>query len=46
MSNYKFIISQDVFVLPIKMPRVIKKHIKPFVDENRNEVGVNYQNRI
>jgi len=46
MSNYKFNIAQNVFVLPIKMPGIIKKHIKPSVDENTYEVGVNYQNRI
>ena len=46
MNNYKFKIAQNVFVLPIKMPGVIKKHIKPSVDENTYEVGVNYQNRI
>ena len=46
MSNYKFKIAQNVFVLPIKMPGVINKYIKPSVDENTYEVGVNYQNRI
>ena len=46
MSNYKFKIAQNVFVLPIKMSGVINKHIKPSVDENTYEVGVNYKNRI
>lgn len=46
VRNYKFKIAQNVFVLPIKMPGIIKKHIKPSVDENIYEVGVNYQNRI
>jgi hypothetical protein len=46
MSNYKFKIAQNVFVLPIKMPGIIKKHIQPSADENIYEVGVNYQNRI
>ena len=46
MSNYKFNIDQDVYVLPIKMPGVIKKHIKLSANGNTYEVEVNYQNRI
>jgi hypothetical protein len=46
MSNHKFRIEQHIFVLPIKMPGVIKNYIKPSVDENTYEIEVNYQNRI
>ena len=46
MSNHKFKIKQKIFVLPIKMPGVIKNHIKSPVDENTYEIEVNYQNRI
>ena len=46
MSNHKFRIEQNIFVLPIKMPGVIKNQIKPSTDENIYEVEVNYQNRI
>ena len=46
MSNNKFRIEQNIFVLPIKMPGVIKSQIKSSADENIYEVEVNYQNRI
>ena len=46
MSNNKFRIEQNIFVLPIKMPGVIKNQIKSSADENIYEVEVNYQNRI
>ena len=46
MNNFKFKIAQNVFVLPIKMSGVIKKHIKLSTNENTYEVGVNYQDRI
>ena len=46
MSNNKFRIEQNIFVLPIKMPGVIKNEIKSSADENIYEVEVNYQNRI
>ena len=46
MSNNKFRIEQNIFILPIKMPGVIKSQIKSSVDENIYEVEVNYQNRI
>ena len=46
MSNHKFRIEQNIFVLPIKMPGVIKSQIKSSADEKAYEVEVNYQNRI
>ena len=46
MSNHKFRIEQNIFVLPIKMPGVIKNQIKSSADEKTYEVEVNYQNRI
>ena len=46
MSDYKFKIDQNIYILPIKMTGVIKNHIKLSVDENTYEVEVNYQNRI
>ena len=46
MSNHKFRIEQNIFVLPIKMSGVIKNQIKSSVDEKAYEVEVNYQNRI
>jgi hypothetical protein len=46
MSNNKFRIEQNIFVLPIKMPGVIKNQIKSSADKNIYEVEVNYQNRI
>ncbi len=46
MSNHKFIIEQNIFVLPIKMPGVIKNQIKSSADEKTYEVEVNYQSRI
>jgi|TARA_B110000438_G_scaffold186007_1_gene177700 hypothetical protein len=46
MSNHKFRAKQNVFILPIKMPGVIKNQIKSSADENIYEVEVNYQNRI
>ena len=46
MSNNKFRIEQNIFILPIKMPGVIKNQIKSSADENIYEVEVNYQNRI
>ena len=46
MSNHKFRIDQNIFVLPINMPGVIKSQTKSSADENIYEVEVNYQNRI
>ena len=46
MSNHKFRIDQNIFVLPINMPGVIKSQTKSSTDENIYEVEVNYQNRI
>jgi hypothetical protein len=46
MSNNKFRIEQNIFVLPIKMPGVIKNQIKSSADEKTYEVEVNYQGRI
>ena len=46
MSNHKFRIEQNIFVLPIKMPGVIKNQIKSSTDEKTYEVEVNYQSRI
>ena len=46
MSNHKFRIDQNIFVLPINMPGVIKNQTKSSADENIYEVEVNYQNRI
>jgi|TARA_B110000263_G_scaffold175054_1_gene152933 hypothetical protein len=46
MSNNKFRIEQNIFILPIKMPGVIKSQIKSSVDEKTYEVEVNYQGRI
>ena len=46
MSNHKFRIEQNIFVLPIKMAGVIKSHIESSADEKTYEVEVDYQNRI
>jgi len=46
MSNHKFRIDQNIFVLPINMPGVIKSQTKSSADENIYEVEVNYQSRI
>jgi len=46
MSNHKFRIDQNIFVLPINMPGTIKSHTTSSADENIYEVEVNYQNRI
>jgi len=46
MSNHKFRIDQNIFVLPINMPGAIKSQTKSSADENIYEVEVNYQNRI
>jgi hypothetical protein len=46
MSNHKFRIDQNIFVLPINMPGVIKSQTKSSTDENIYEVEVNYQSRI
>ena len=46
MSNNKFRIEQNIFVLPIKMPGVIKNQINSSTDEKTYEVEVNYQSRI
>ena len=46
MSNHKFKIDQNIFVLPINMPGVIKSQTKSSADENIYEVEVNYQSRI
>ena len=46
MSNHKFRIDQNIFVLPINMPGVIKSQTKSSADENIYEVEVNYPNRI
>ena len=46
MSNHKFRIDQNIFVLPINMPGVIKSQTKSSADKNIYEVEVNYQNRI
>jgi len=46
MSNNKFRIEQNIFILPIKMPGVIKNQIKSSADEKTYEVEVNYQGRI
>ena len=46
MSNHKFRIEQNIFVIPIKMPGVIKNKIKSSADEKTYEVEVNYQSRI
>ena len=46
MSNHKFRIDQNIFVLPINMPGVIRSQTKSSADENIYEVEVNYQNRI
>ena len=46
MSNHKFRIEQNIFVLPIKMPGVIKNQINSSTDEKTYEVEVNYQSRI
>ena len=46
MSNHKFRIDQNIFVLPINMPGVIKSQTKSSADENIYEVEVNYQCRI
>ena len=46
MSNHKFRIEQNIFVLTIKMPGVIKNQIKSSTDEKIYEVEVNYQSRI
>ena len=46
MSNHKFRTDQNIFVLPINMPGVIKSQTKSSTDENIYEVDVNYQNRI
>lgn len=45
MSNHKFRIDQNIFVLPINMPGVIKSQTKLSADENIYEVEVNYQSR-
>ena len=46
MSIHKFRIEQNIFVLPIKMPGVIKNQINSSTDEKTYEVEVNYQSRI
>ncbi len=46
MNNYKFELSQIVFVIPIKMRGVIENCNKPSVGENIYEVGVMYQSRV
>ena len=46
MSNHKFRAKQNVFILPIKMPGVIKNQINSSTDEKTYEVEVNYQSRI
>ena len=46
MSNHKFRIDQNIFVLPINMLGVIKSQTKSSADENIYEVEVNYQSRI
>lgn len=45
MIDYKFEVEQIVFVLPVKMNGVIKKHIKPFTNEKTYEVEIDYKNR-
>lgn len=45
MNNHKFKVAQDIFVIPIKMPGIIKKQIKQNIDENTYEVEVKYQGR-
>lgn len=46
MSDYKFELSQIVFVIPVKMRGVIENCNKPSIGENTYEVGVMYQSRI
>lgn len=46
MNNYKFELSQIVFVIPVKMKGVIENRNKPSSGENVYEVGVMYQSRI
>ena len=46
MDNYKFKVTQNVFIHQIKMSGVIKKCIsKASANENIYEVEVNYQDR-
>ncbi len=46
MSDYKFELSQIVFVIPVKMQGVIEDCNKPPIGENIYEVGVMYQSRV
>lgn len=46
MSNYKFKLSQIVFVIPVKMQGVIENRNKQSGGGNVYEVRVMYQNRI
>ncbi|NOQ49402.1 MAG: hypothetical protein GQ553_01870 [Nitrosomonadaceae bacterium] len=46
MSDYKFELSQIVFVIPVKMRGVIEDRNKPPIGENIYEVGVMYQSRV
>ena len=45
MGKRKFRIKQNIFILPVKMPGVIKNFIKSSNDEKEYEVQVEYKNR-
>ncbi|MBL78727.1 MAG: hypothetical protein CMH70_01495 [Nitrosomonadaceae bacterium] len=45
MGNCKFKIKQNIFVLPVKMPGVIKNIIHSSNNEKKYEVEVEYKNR-
>lgn len=46
MSDYKFELSQIVFVIPVKMRGVIENCNKSSIGENIYEVGVMYQSKV